>query len=59
MQPSPVRRASKKTIQEGLLSFFEGDEERTQGALDAIENSREDTERQVLSLTGIKNKDKE
>lgn len=50
---------TKKTIQDGLLRYFDGDEGRTQAALDAIESSREDTERQVLSLTGLKKRDEE
>ena len=52
-------KASKKaitadTIKKGLSAFFEGDEHRTTACFDAIQESREVTERQVLTLSGLK-----
>ena len=50
---------TKKTITDGLLKFFNGDQEKTQSALDSIEQSRESTERQTLTLKGLKPTDEE
>jgi|TARA_R110000851_G_scaffold182392_4_gene331535 hypothetical protein len=52
-------KASKKsltadTIKKGLAAFFEGDEHRIIAAFDAIQDNREVTERQVLTLSGLK-----
>mgnify|MGYP000518903882 CR=1 FL=1 len=53
-----VKQAKKaitaKTIEQGLMKFFENDVERTQAAIDAIHESREVTDRETLSLRGIK-----
>lgn len=48
-----------KTIEDGLMKFFENDIERTQAAIGAIQDSREVTERETLSLRGIKTSDEE
>ena len=45
---------TKKTIEQGLLEFFGGDHAKTSAALEAIENNREEVERQTLSLRGLK-----
>lgn len=50
---------SAKTIESGLMKFFENDVERTQAAIEAIHDSREVTERETLSLRGIKTTDQE
>ena len=52
-------KASKKaltadTIKKGLAAFFEGDEHRIVAAFEAIQDNREVTERQVLTLSGLK-----
>ena len=52
-------KSSKKaltadTIKKGLAAFFEGDEHRIVAAFDAIQDNREVTERQVLTLSGLK-----
>ena len=58
-----VKQAKKainaKTIEDGLMKFFENDIERTQAAIGAIQESREVTERETLSLRGIKTSDEE
>lgn len=58
-----VKQAKKaitaKTIEQGLLNFFENDAERTQAAIESINDSRELTERETLSLRGIKPSDQE
>tara|TARA_R110002074_G_scaffold319943_2_gene490371 strand:+ start:2356 stop:2742 length:387 start_codon:yes stop_codon:yes gene_type:complete len=54
---STKKGMSKDTIERGLTSFFDGDEHRVTSALEAIHENREVTERQVLSLTGLKRKD--
>lgn len=58
-----IKQAKKaitaKTIEQGLMRFFENDVERTQAAIEAIHDSREVTERETLSLTGIKTTDQE
>ncbi len=58
-----VKQAKKainaKTIEDGLMKFFENDIERTQAAIGAIQESRESTERETLSLRGIKGSDEE
>ncbi len=45
---------TKKTIEQGLLEFFGGDQTKTSAAIEAIENNREQVERQTLSLRGLK-----
>ena len=52
-------KSSKKaltadTIKKGLAAFFEGDEHRIVAAFEAIQDNREVTERQVLTLSGLK-----
>lgn len=48
---------TKKTIVEGLLAYFNNDQEKAQAAYEAIENARESTDRQTLSLRGLKKPD--
>ena len=55
-------KSSKKaitadTIKKGLSAFFEGDEHRINAAFEAIQDNREVTERQVLTLSGLKKAD--
>lgn len=45
---------TKKTIQEGLFEFFDGDEERTKAAIECIERKRAVKETTSLRLTGLK-----
>ncbi len=56
-----IKQAKKaintQTIENGLMKFFENDVERTQAAIESINNSREVTERETLSLRGIKTSD--
>ena len=47
---------NKDTIERGLHAFFEGDEGRVSAAIEAIQENREVTERQVLTLSGLKDK---
>ena len=58
-----IKQAKKaintQTIENGLMKFFENDVERTQAAIESINNSREVTERETLSLRGIKTSDQE
>ena len=56
---SLATKAGKKavtvdTIKKGLAAFFEGDEHRTTACFEAIQESREVTERHVLTLSGLK-----
>tara|TARA_B110000503_G_scaffold106882_1_gene159662 strand:- start:33 stop:413 length:381 start_codon:yes stop_codon:yes gene_type:complete len=53
-----VRKGSmnKVAIKEGLLTFFNGDEARVEGALNAIQDGLKVRESTSLSLTGIKDK---
>ena len=44
---------NKDTMKAGLLTFFDGDEQRTSAALEAIENARETRELQSLRVTGL------
>lgn len=50
---------TKDTIRNGLLSFFEGDTQRADAAMEAILDNREITERHVLSVSGLKTQDEE
>lgn len=50
---------TKETIEKGLLTFFEGDQQRTQAAIESINNQRETVESEVLSATGLKDKPEE
>ena len=45
---------TKKTIEVGLLAYFGGDEGKARDAIIKIEESREEIERQTLSLRGLK-----
>lgn len=45
---------NKETIRNGLLTFFEGDDQRTDAAIQAIEDAREEKETQSIRLSGLK-----
>tara|TARA_R110002074_G_scaffold122218_7_gene256898 strand:+ start:9592 stop:9978 length:387 start_codon:yes stop_codon:yes gene_type:complete len=47
---------NKDTIERGLHAFFEGDEGRVGAAIESIHENREVTERQILTLSGLKDK---
>jgi uncharacterized protein YggU (UPF0235/DUF167 family) len=53
-----VRKAgmNKDAIEQGLMSFFSGDETKVEGALNAIKDNLKVTESVSISLTGIKDK---
>ena len=53
-----VRKAgmNKDAIEQGLKSFFSGDEAKVEGALNAIKDNLKVTESTCISLTGIKDK---
>lgn len=53
-----VRKAgmNKDAIEQGLMSFFSGDETKVEGALNAIKDNLKVTESTSISLTGIKDK---
>ena len=53
-----TRRAgmSKNAIHEGLMSYFNGDEVKVEGAINAIKDGLKTTESTSLTLTGIKDK---
>ncbi len=56
----PAKKAvNKNTIMSGLMAYFQNDQEKAQAAFQAIEDAREETDRQTLSLTGLKGKDEE
>ena len=48
---------TNNTIMKGLLTYFDGDENKTKDALSAIDNCREDVERQTLTLRNLKTND--
>jgi len=50
---------TKETIEKGLLAFFDGDDQRTQAAIESINSHRETVESEVLSATGLKTKAEE
>lgn len=50
---------SRKTVEEGLKDYFQGDEVRVEGAMTCITDKLPAEERDVISLTGIKEKDTE
>tara|TARA_R110002074_G_scaffold8841_4_gene35790 strand:- start:2344 stop:2721 length:378 start_codon:yes stop_codon:yes gene_type:complete len=58
-----IKQAKKaintKTIEDGLMKFFDNDTGRTTAAIESIQDSREVTERETLSLRGIKDSDQE
>lgn len=47
---------TKDAVKDGLLLFFNGDETKVEGALNAIQDGLKVKESTSLSLTGIKNK---
>jgi len=47
---------NKDAIKEGLMTFFNGDEAKVEGALNAIKDGLKTKESTSLSLTGIKEK---
>lgn len=53
------KAVNKNTIVTGLMAYFNNDQEKVQAAYQAIEDAREETDRQTLSLTGLKKKDEE
>lgn len=48
---------SKKLVESGLAIYFQGDEVRIEGAMSCITDQLPAEERDVISLTGIKDKD--
>lgn len=48
---------SKKVVESGLTTYFQGDEVRVEGAMSCITDQLPAEERDVISLTGIKDKD--
>lgn len=48
---------SKKAVEQGLGIYFQGDEVRIEGAINCITENLPTEERDVISLTGIKEKD--
>ena len=48
---------SKKAVEEGLGVYFQGDEVRVEAAITCINDNLPTEERDVISLTGIKEKD--
>ena len=56
-----IRRTglTKNKIEEGLKQYFNNDEIKLEGALNAINDTIETKETQVISLTGIKNKNED
>ena len=48
---------SKKVVETGLTTYFQGDEVRVEGAMTCITDQLTAEERDVISLTGIKNSD--
>lgn len=48
---------SKKAVEEGLSVYFQGDEVRVEAAITCINDNLPTEERDVISLTGIKEKD--
>lgn len=47
---------TKKTIEQGLLEFFDGDKGRADAAIECIERKREIKDTQSLRVSGLKNK---
>lgn len=47
---------SRNAIREGLLTYFNGDEVKVEGALNAIKDGLKTTESTSITLTGIKDK---
>lgn len=48
---------SKKAVEAGLHTYFQGDEVKVEGAMTCITDSLERSETSSISLTGIKEKD--
>lgn len=48
---------SKKLVENGLTTYFQGDEVRVEGAMTCITDQLQPEEKDVISLTGIKEKD--
>jgi hypothetical protein len=48
---------SKKAVEQGLGVYFQGDEVRVEAAITCISDNLPSEERDVISLTGIKEKD--
>ena len=48
---------SRKAVETGLIDYFQGDEVRVEGAMTCITDKLTTEERDVISLTGIKEKD--
>jgi hypothetical protein len=48
---------SKKVVENGLTTYFQGDEVRVEGAMTCITDQLTVEERDVISLTGIKDSD--
>lgn len=48
---------SKKVVENGLTTYFQGDEVRVEGAMTCITDQLTAEERDVISLTGIKDSD--
>ena len=48
---------SKKLVELGLTTYFQGDEVRVEGAMTCITDQLQPEEKDVISLTGIKEKD--
>ena len=47
---------SKKTVEQGLNVYFQGDEVRVEGAINCITETLPTEEKEIISLTGIKDK---
>ena len=56
-----VSKASmtKKAVEAGLMIFFQNDETQVERAMNCIQDTLEDKESDVISLTGLNKKDKE
>lgn len=48
---------SKKAVIEGLMKYFDNDEEKVSEVIDSISNTLETEDRESISLTGLKKKD--
>ena len=48
---------SRKAVESGLADYFQGDEVRVEGAMTCITDKLPQEERDVISLTGIKEKE--
>ena len=50
---------TKKAVEAGLLIFFQNDETQVERAMNCIQDTLEEKEADVISLTGLNKKDKE